>query len=145
MVNRKAMTPFSRLLLASQKNYSRSIHYYPVNSSFSPQAGKIASGDFLLRSNRTTRQILKKSPATRAGFFNINAWQCPTFTWGDPTLSSAQSVFTSEFGMGSGGTRSLWPPGKLVKKSGSHRRCCLLPNLQECKPLGVVWSSLTGN
>ena len=26
------------------------------------------------------------------------------------TLSSARSVFTSEFGMGSGGTRSLWSP-----------------------------------
>jgi hypothetical protein len=28
------------------------------------------------------------------------------------TLPSAQNVFTSEFGMGSGGSRSLWPPGK---------------------------------
>jgi hypothetical protein len=31
------------------------------------------------------------------------------------TRPSALSVFTSEFGMGSGGSRSLWPPGKLVK------------------------------
>ena len=29
-----------------------------------------------------------------------------------PALPSAQGVFTSEFGMGSGGSRSLWPPGK---------------------------------
>ncbi len=41
----------------------------------------------------------------------LNAWQCPTFAW-EPTLSSALNSFTSEFGMGSGGSRSLWPPGK---------------------------------
>ena len=28
------------------------------------------------------------------------------------TLPSALNVFTSEFGMGSGGSRSLWPPGE---------------------------------
>ncbi len=48
--------------------------------------------------------------------FGIKTWQCPTFTWGDPTLSSALSGFTSEFEMGSGGTRTLWLPGKLVLK-----------------------------
>jgi hypothetical protein len=36
------------------------------------------------------------------------------FHMANATLSSALSVFTSEFGMGSGGTRSLWSPGKLV-------------------------------
>ena len=30
----------------------------------------------------------------------------------EATLPSAQSVFTSEFGMGSGGSRSLMPSGK---------------------------------
>jgi hypothetical protein len=30
------------------------------------------------------------------------------------TLSSARSGFTSEFEMGSGGTRSPWSPGKLT-------------------------------
>ena len=49
------------------------------------------------------------------GFLN-KAWQCPTFTWGSPTLSSALSSFTSEFGMGSGGSRLPLPPGKLVMK-----------------------------
>ena len=29
-------------------------------------------------------------------------------------LSSAQNGFTAEFGMESGGSRSLWSPGKLV-------------------------------
>ena len=50
----------------------------------------------------------------------INAWQCPTFTWGDPTLSSAQSVFTSEFEMESGGSHSLWPPDKPVTGRGQR-------------------------
>ena len=36
-----------------------------------------------------------------------------------PTLSSAMSRFTSEFGMGSGGSNSLLPPDKLVEKSKS--------------------------
>ena len=36
------------------------------------------------------------------------------FHMGDPTLSSALSVFTTEFGMVSGGSHSLWPPGKPV-------------------------------
>jgi hypothetical protein len=56
----------------------------------------------------------KKAPSATDGASRINAWQCPTFTWGDPTLSSAQNVFTSEFGMDSGGSHSLLPPGKLL-------------------------------
>ncbi|AAM83608.1 hypothetical [Yersinia pestis KIM10+] len=43
----------------------------------------------------------------------FDAWQCPTLAWGDPTLPSALRRFTSEFGMGSGGTTALWPPGKF--------------------------------
>ncbi len=58
-----------------------------------------------------------KKPRRLTGALALNAWQCPTFTWGDPTLSSALSVFTSEFGMGSGGTRSLWPPGNSFKNN----------------------------
>lgn len=59
----------------------------------------------------------KKTPGdcSRGVFiFNLNAWQCPTFTWDDPTLSSALSSFTSEFGMDSGGSYTLWPPDKPV-------------------------------
>ena len=48
-------------------------------------------------------------------FLYVKAWQCPTFTWGNPILSSALSVFTSEFGKGSGGSHSLWPPGKPLR------------------------------
>ena len=46
-------------------------------------------------------------------FFLFDAWQFPTLTWGDPTLPSALRRFTSEFGMGSGGTTALSPPGKF--------------------------------
>ena len=41
----------------------------------------------------------------------FGAWQCPTLTWGGPTLPSAISHFTAEFGMGSGGSNFLWSPG----------------------------------
>ena len=52
-----------------------------------------------------------KKPAVRRVFL-IGTWQCPTLTWGNPTLPSALIRFTSEFGMESGGTVSLWLPGK---------------------------------
>tara|TARA_Y100001936_G_C15524094_1_gene384303 strand:- start:136 stop:279 length:144 start_codon:yes stop_codon:yes gene_type:complete len=34
---------------------------------------------------------------------------------GTPTLPSAMHRFTSEFGMGSGGSNALLPPGKLLE------------------------------
>ena len=47
--------------------------------------------------------------------FNSNmylvTWRCPTLTWGSPTLPSALQRFTSEFGMVSGGSTALSPPG----------------------------------
>ncbi len=46
-------------------------------------------------------------------YCKFDAWQFPTLTWGDPTLPSALRRFTSEFGMGSGGTTALVPPGKF--------------------------------
>ena len=56
----------------------------------------------------------QKSPSGRMGFFTLfDAWQFPTLAWGDPTLPSALRRFTSEFGMGSGGTTALQPPGKF--------------------------------
>ena len=61
----------------------------------------------------------------------LDAWQCPTLTWGDPTLPSALSVFTSECGMGSGGSRSLWPPGKPVGVVGVRLS---FPDLENGKP-----------
>ncbi|VAW59997.1 hypothetical protein MNBD_GAMMA08-2960, partial [hydrothermal vent metagenome] len=42
----------------------------------------------------------KKYPAyDRLGILGVKSWQCPTLTWGDPTLPSALTRFTSEFGM----------------------------------------------
>lgn len=43
---------------------------------------------------------------------NIKSLAMTYFHMGNPTLSSAQSSFTSEFEMGSGGSYSLWSPGK---------------------------------
>jgi hypothetical protein len=56
----------------------------------------------------------KKTQAKRLGFLILRAWQFPTFAWQTATLSSALNGFTSEFGMGSGGSHSLWSPSKLV-------------------------------
>ncbi len=55
---------------------------------------------------------IKKPPALTGGSL-FDAWQFPTLAWGDPTLPSALRRFTSEFGMGSGGTTALSPPGKF--------------------------------
>ncbi len=52
----------------------------------------------------------------------FDARQFPTLTWGDPTLPSALRRFTSEFGMGSGGTTALVPPGKFCFINTSHQR-----------------------
>ena len=58
---------------------------------------------------------LKRKKAHPSGWalHLFDAWQFPTLTWGDPTLPSALRRFTSEFGMGSGGTTALSPPGKF--------------------------------
>ena len=56
-----------------------------------------------------------KGPVFRPGLSLLfDAWQFPTLAWGDPTLPSALRRFTSEFGMESGGTTALRPPGKFV-------------------------------
>ncbi len=73
-------------------------------------------GFFGIKAWRLFRQ--KKTRSFLIGFFGIKAWRCPTLTWGDPTLPSALSSFTSEFEMGSGGSYLLLPPDKLVAKLG---------------------------
>ena len=55
----------------------------------------------------------KKPLSFDRGLRLFDAWQFPTLAWGDPTLPSALRRFTSEFGMGSGGTTALKPPGKF--------------------------------
>ena len=67
----------------------------------------------------TPERRAKKNPIISDRVFRFKAWRCPTLTWGGPTLPSALSCFTSEFGMGSGGSNSLLPPDKLVEKSKS--------------------------
>ena len=71
-----------------------------------------------VRSDALSRRVREKTKAKNpapygTGFFLFDAWQFPTLTWGDPTLPSALRRFTSEFGMGSGGTTALKPPGKF--------------------------------
>ena len=56
---------------------------------------------------------IQKSPEQMFRASVFDAWQFPTLAWGDPTLPSALRRFTSEFGMGSGGTTALKPPGKF--------------------------------
>lgn len=70
-----------------------------------------ATGETYRHAGRTT-ETQKAHPAGWA-LHLFDAWQFPTLTWGDPTLPSALRRFTSEFGMGSGGTTALRPPGKF--------------------------------
>ena len=55
-----------------------------------------------------------KTPSHSARGSTFSTWRCPTLTWGSPTLPSAHRRFTSEFGMGSGGTTALSPPGLFL-------------------------------
>jgi hypothetical protein len=50
---------------------------------------------------------------------------------GKATLPSAHARFTSEFGMGSGGTTPLWPPGKGLKQRMTRRLQSGLSPLEE--------------
>lgn len=63
-----------------------------------------------------TQMVVERKIAAEEGktrHTKFDAWQFPTLAWGDPTLPSALRRFTSEFGMGSGGTTALQPPGKF--------------------------------
>ena len=70
-----------------------------------------------------TKSQTAKSPVRQYRAFHLfDAWQFPTLAWGDPTLPSALRRFTSEFGMGSGGTTALVPPGKFCFiRTAKHR------------------------
>ncbi len=84
-----------------------------------------ATGETYRHGCRTT-ETQKAHPSGWA-FHLFDAWQFPTLTWGDPTLPSALRRFTSEFGMGSGGTTALSPPGKFCFQhvSRTHRVICI--------------------
>jgi hypothetical protein len=94
------------------------------------QAGRRAGKDLSPRSN-------KNPVGSRQRGCLIKAWQCPTFTWRNPTLSSALSGFTSEFGMGSGGSHSLWPPGKSFTLR-HFRATAYVRAVSVCKKRGVL-------
>ncbi len=67
-----------------------------------------------LQGGRQPFRTNAKKPIRQDGLFHLfDAWQFPTLAWGDPTLPSALRRFTSEFGMESGGTTALRPPGKF--------------------------------
>src|SRR5471032_2726747 len=78
----------------------------------------MALRSYLLSENQATRITkisIAKNPSLSTEVSHLfDAWQFPTLAWGDPTLPSALRRFTSEFGMGSGGTAALVPPGKFV-------------------------------
>ncbi len=99
------------------------------------------TGFLLKRKNK--RPSLSTEP-----FVLFDAWQFPTLTWGDPTLPSALRRFTSEFGMGSGGTTALSPPGKFCFQHvlRTHRVICItLKIFSQIRQnsFGVVRLSLT--
>ena len=99
----------------------------------------------------------KKTPGLPAGGPSSISLAVSYFHTANAALSSALSVLTSEFGMGSGGSRSLLPPGKLVGAEGPDSVRPLRPAFGSCQGwlctchthspdcLSVIWSSLTGN
>ena len=76
---------------------------------------------------RSTEFLRFITTGCHPGLLQFDAWQFPTLTWGDPTLPSALRRFTSEFGMGSGGTTALSPPGKFCFQHvlRTHRVICI--------------------
>ena len=71
------------------------------------------TGRYSNQLNYRSTEFLCHHPDFHPGLLQFDAWQFPTLAWGDPTLPSALRRFTSEFGMGSGGTTALQPPGKF--------------------------------
>ncbi len=82
---------------------------------FSPEAVLSPPGRATGEACRHPRRMAQtqKSPVFRLGFLLYLMPGSSLLTWGDPTLPSALRRFTSEFGMGSGGTTALVPPGKF--------------------------------
>ncbi len=92
------------------------------------QANSLQVPNFNLKSGADTQSRTGDLTLTKGALYqlshistlNLMPWQFPTLTWGDPTLPSALRRFTSEFGMGSGGTTALSPPGKFCFTSPSY-------------------------
>ncbi|WP_219265079.1 hypothetical protein, partial [Aeromonas veronii] len=54
-----------------------------------------------------------KKPRSMSGVSCIECLAVSYSRMANATLPSALPRFTSEFGMGSGGSTALWPPGKI--------------------------------
>ncbi len=86
-----------------------------------------------MRKFQRGRKTKAKNPAPYGlGFFLFNARAVPTLTWGDPTLPSALRRFTSEFGMGSGGTTAPKPPTNSDNLYQAEI-CLFIKHLRRCK------------
>jgi hypothetical protein len=71
----------------------------------------------------------EKTPTVSGGGFKDKAPGGDLLLHGKATLPSAHARFTSEFGMGSGGTTPLWPPGKGWEQRVKRRLHILLKRL----------------
>ena len=79
------------------------------------QREQAESRTYLANHALTLFSPIKKPQGTFAPWgFGIKCLAMTYSHMASATLPSAQSRFTSEFGMGSGGTNSLWSPDKLV-------------------------------
>lgn len=89
--------------------------------------------------DKRTPGAQEKAPHHGAGLLNIEPGGVLLSHGGNPVLSSALNVFTSEFGMGSGGSRSLWPPGKPFAERGIRLSTnAAPPHLAVVKSAGYV-------
>ncbi len=99
--NKKALSKCSGLLISGGTDGTRT-------------RDPCVTGRYSNRLNYRSTEFLRFiTTGCHPGLLQFDAWQFPTLTWGDPTLPSALRRFTSEFGMGSGGTTALVPPGKF--------------------------------
>ena len=64
---------------------------------------------------------MKEPPATRLGVPDKDP-DDDLLSHGKPTLPSALLRFTSEFGMGSGGSTTLISSGRRLERAGGHDR-----------------------
>jgi hypothetical protein len=78
----------------------------------------------LPRANEDRKGIKEKPPPLPVRVDQDKAPGGDLLSHGRTTLPSAHARFTSEFGMGSGGTTPLWPPGK----GWEQRMCASLHN-----------------
>ncbi len=103
--NKKALSKCSGLLISGGTDGTRT-------------RDPCVTGRYSNRLNYRSTEFLRFiTTGCHPGLLQFDARQFPTLTWGDPTLPSALRRFTSEFGMGSGGTTALVPPANSLCSS----------------------------